>query len=217
MDNLIRTLTLRVSNAYLLRTTNGFVLIDTGFVFDRKAVESTLADAGCGPDELRLVVITHADPDHVGTAAFLRDSYRTKIAMHRLEVPAVEQGDMFLSRGPLPPRQRLLKPLRSLFRLRRRHRFTPDLLLEDGDRLTEHGLEATVLHVPGHTRGSIAILTDEGDLFCGDLLENRHDPALATFVDDADVLKASFDRLKQLDIQTVHPGHGEPFRFDEIG
>jgi ubiquinone/menaquinone biosynthesis C-methylase UbiE len=104
-----------------------------------------------------------------------------------------------------------------LFRLRKRDRFTPDTFLEDGDRLDEHGLDATVLHVPGHSAGSIAVLTADGVLFSGDFLENRTRPSLATLVDDAEAMKASFERAKRLDVRIVYPGHGEPFTMDEIG
>ncbi len=48
-------------------------------------------------------------------------------------------------------------------------------------------------------------------------LENRTRPSIATLVDDAEALEASFERVKKLDIQTVYPGHGKPFTMDEIG
>lgn len=51
----------------------------------------------------------------------------------------------------------------------------------------------------------------------GDFLENRTRPSVATLVNDAEALKASFERVKTLDIRTVYPGHGKPFTMDEIG
>ncbi|MCK4356203.1 MBL fold metallo-hydrolase, partial [Candidatus Bipolaricaulota bacterium] len=180
-------------------------------------LERELRAAGCNPGDLRLIVITHGDPDHSGNAACLRAKHGVKIAMHKAEVAAVERGNMFLSRGSLPPLRRMMKPLMSLFRLRKRDRFTPDLFLENGDRLTEYGLDATILHVPGHSAGSIAVLTDEGAFFSGDFLENRTRPSIATLVDDAKALKAGFERVKKLDIRIVYPGHGKPFTMDEIG
>jgi hydroxyacylglutathione hydrolase len=50
--------------------------------------------------------------------------------------------------------------------------FAPDELLEDGRSLSDFGLDATVLHLPGHTRGSIGILTRNGALFRGDLMDS---------------------------------------------
>jgi glyoxylase-like metal-dependent hydrolase (beta-lactamase superfamily II) len=204
-------------NAYLVRAGDGFILIDTGFRSNRKALDAALIGSGCGAGDLKLIVITHGDADHASNAVYLRQKYGAKIAMHRAEMAAVESGDMFRSRGPLSSMRRLLKPLMSLFRLKKGDRFTPDVLLAEGDRLTEFGLNATVFHVPGHTRGSLAVLTADGAFFSGDFLENRTRPSIATFVDDAAVLRAEFARIKTLNIQTVYPGHGKPFALDEIG
>jgi hydroxyacylglutathione hydrolase len=60
------------------------------------------------------------------------------------------------------------------------------------------------------------VLTSEGVLFSGDLLESRRKPSIATLVDDCEALKASFERVKQLDIRIVYPGHGKPFALNEI-
>jgi len=204
-------------NAYLVRAGDGFVLIDTGFRSNRKTLDAALAGAGCRPGDLKLILITHGDADHSGNAAYLRAKYGAKIAMHKAEAPTVEQGDMFLSRGAQSLLRRiLLKPLMSLFGLRKSDRFAPDLFLKDDDSLNSYGIDATVLHVPGHTQGSIAVLTADGAFFSGDFLENRTRPSIATFVDDAEVLKAEFARLKARNIHTVYPGHGKPFTLDEI-
>jgi len=217
MAESIRTLTFRWVNAYLVKSDSGFVLIDTGMAGNRATLERELRAAGCGPSDLQLILITHGDPDHSGNASYLRAKYGAKIAMHKAEAAAVDRGNMFLSRGQLSRLRRMMKPLINLFRLRKRDRFTPDLFLKDGDRLTEYGLDATILHVPGHSAGSIAVSTDEGAFFSGDFLENRTRPSIATLVDDAEALKASFERVKALDIKTVCPGHGKTFALDEIG
>ena len=52
----------------------------------------------------------------------------------------------------------------------------PDLILEDGQSLAAWGLDARVIHLPGHTPGSIAFLTAEGDLVAGDVFANRRRP-----------------------------------------
>lgn len=154
----IRSLTFRWVNAYLVRTGAGFVLIDTGFTRNRAQLEKVMTEAGCRPGDLKLIVVTHGDPDHAASAAYLREKCGAKIAMHKAEAAAVEWGDMFLSRGPLSPRVRIIRPLTTLFRLRRSDRFTPDLYLEDGGSLREYGFDAVVLHVPGHSASTSSCL-----------------------------------------------------------
>ncbi len=93
----------------------------------------------------------------------------------------------------------------------RGEKYNADVLLGDGDRLSEWGLDAAVLHTPGHTTGSISVLTAEGDLFCGDLLGNRGDQPSLWLTDDPVAAQASLERLKSLPIKMIYPGHGQPF------
>jgi len=92
----------------------------------------------------------------------------------------------------------------------------PDVLLEDGQSLATFGVEATVLHLPGHTRGSIGVLTPHGDLFCGDLFWNVRQPRLHPLIDDLASARASVERLKGLPIRTIHPAHGGPFPANRL-
>ena len=95
-------------------------------------------------------------------------------------------------------------------------RCTPDLYIEDGYDLSEYGFEAQVLSIPGHSKGSIGILTAGGDLFCGDLLENMDKPALSSIMDDLTAANTSIEKLKGFAILTVYPGHGEPFPMEQF-
>ena len=66
------------------------------------------------------------------------------------------------------------------------------------------------------SRGSIGILTSEGDFFCGDLLENKKQPAKGSLTSDKVGFTDSIHKLSQLQIGTVYPGHGEPFKFNKL-
>jgi len=204
-------------NCYLVKGDAGHVLIDTGLATRRADLERALEGAGCRPGDLRLIVITHGDADHAGNGAHLRRTYGAPIAMHRAEWQAVERGNMLLSRGRMTLARRTVAGL--LFRfagLRKSDRFEPDLHLEDEDDLSARGLDARVLHLPGHSRGSIGILTADGDLLCGDLLTNLGEPKLNSLVDDQADLEASVNRVRALGIRTVYPGHGTPFLMESL-
>jgi len=81
-------------NCYLVRTGDGFILIDTGRTNKRSAIEKELESAGCQPGNLTLIVLTHGDFDHCGNAAYLRKKFGTQIAMHKDDSGMVERGDM---------------------------------------------------------------------------------------------------------------------------
>jgi hydroxyacylglutathione hydrolase len=198
-------------NCYLVGFGASFFLIDSGMPSSRKALLREIDSLGYQPGDLKLIVITHGDFDHTGNAATFRESFGAKIAMHRDDIGMAEQGDMFFNRKPRNAILRKLAP--ALIGFSKAQRFTPDVLLEDGDDLSPYGLAARVLSIPGHSKGSIGILTAAGELFCGDLLANVDKPSLGGIIDDMPVAQASLQRLRGLDVGMVYPGHGKPFPF----
>ena len=206
-------------NCYLLKTGDGgYVLIDTGCSNGRRQIDGVLQDEGCRPGNLRLIVITHGDFDHAGNAAYLRGRYGAGIAMHWQDAVMVERGDMFLNRttGNALTRKLIGLVAPVIFGFGKAERFMPDVYLDDGCELAGYGLDARVVHTPGHSRGSISVLTGSGGLFCGDLLVNadRTDkPGLNSIVDDKMAMEESVARLKTMGVNTVHPGHGRPFAW----
>jgi glyoxylase-like metal-dependent hydrolase (beta-lactamase superfamily II) len=201
-------------NCYLVKTAGGFVLVDTGTSNRRTELESELSRIGCEPGDLTLIVLTHGDFDHTGNVAYLREEYGTRIAMHRADTLMAEQGDMSCNRTSGKVYLKLLAPV--MFGFSKSHRFRPDLYLEEGDDLSEYGFGAQVLSIPGHSKGSIGLLTRTGDLLCGDLLENTKTPAINSIMDDQAACQASLTKLQSCDINTVYPGHGRPFPMDSF-
>ena len=202
-------------NCYLVRADAGYILIDTGMHANRTDLIRDLEAAGCRPGSLRLIIVTHGDLDHIGNCAYLRQRYGAKIAIHRGELAAAESANMASNRtGQQGAIARFVFPLIALFS--RSDRFTSDLYVEDGFDLSGYGLDARVLHLPGHSRGSIGVLTKAGELFCGDLLQNIEKPAPTELVDDPADLSASIERVKQMEIGMVYPGHGNPFHMEQL-
>jgi hydroxyacylglutathione hydrolase len=88
--------------------------------------------------------------------------------------------------------------------------------VQEQQSLKGYGLEATVLHLPGHTKGSIGILTADRDVFCGDLMDSMGKPSLEFFIDDMVVARASLKRLRSLGADWIYPGHGKPFQLNQV-
>ncbi len=211
----IKTINLGFVNCYLVRTDSGFILIDTGMPFSRKAVEKELEQAGCLPGSLKLIVATHGDIDHTGNCVYLRDKYKAKVAMHKNDSFMVENGDMAAKRKVKSFFMRLMhvfmgRSKRFKKTLNSFEKFKPDIYLEEGQNLKKFGFDAKVLHIPGHTKGSIGILTNENDFFAGDTINNH---GWAIIISDEKELAESVKRLKGLNIRNVFQGHGKPFKM----
>lgn len=200
-------------NCYLIETDAGYILIDTGASNQRAALERELKGAGCNPGHLKLIILTHGDFDHIGNAAYLRDAFGADIAMHKDDAGMAERGDMFWNRQSGNAIIRWMAPI--LFRFGKSNRFEADLFVDEGYDLSEYGLAAKIVALPGHSKGSIAVLTAGGDLFCGDLFDNTEKPVLNSIMDDQAAALSSFEKLEGLALQTVYPGHGRPFQMDD--
>jgi glyoxylase-like metal-dependent hydrolase (beta-lactamase superfamily II) len=202
-------------NSYLMETETGFYLIDTGFHKKRIQLEKELQKAGCKTRNLKLIILTHGHTDHVSNAAYLREKYGAKIAMHKGDSKMVKTGNMFVdAKGGLL--FRLIVSFMKLLGLSSFEKFVPDIYLEDNQDLSKYGLNVVIIHTPGHSKGSISIMTDERDLFCGDILGNTKYPEKTTLIDDLDQLNASIENIKALETLMVYPGHGKPFKMDQF-
>jgi hydroxyacylglutathione hydrolase len=197
----------------MLKTKDGFVLVDSGTAKQWEKLDALLKEAGCTPDNLKLMIVTHGDGDHIGNCKKVRDKYKVKIAMHKEDLKMAEVGIM-------PERTSKILIVRLLMffqKLGKRkpsfETFTPDILLGDGQNLTEYGLDATIHHIPGHTKGSIAILTKEG-IIVGDTLTNMSKPNTAMLIENQEDYKRSIEKLKRLDFQKAYVGHGNAFDRD---
>jgi len=205
-------------NAYLLRAGDGFILIDTGVRPALPKLENALADGAGLPGRLKLILATHGDPDHIGNCAALRERYGTRIAMHRADSSMAETG--------IPVKREIRNAVMRVFTALQgfssrlfgvKGTFTPDILLEGGMDLSPYGSEAKIIHAPGHTKGSIVVLTPDRSLVCGDVFSHfGKTPGISPFIDDITAYRKSVEDLKKLDVKAVYPGHGKPFGPDAL-
>ena len=147
---------------YLVATEDGLLLVDTGMPGNARRILSFIDGIGRKPSALRDIVVTHCDIDHVGSVAELKRLTGARVAIHELDAPVLS-GEQRPQKGGLV--------MVALYRLLRFRPVAPDLRLRDGD--TIGGLH--VMHVPGHTAGSIALVRDDGVVFSGDALLSDKD------------------------------------------
>ena len=155
---------------YLLPAAGGWVLIDAGNRGRANAFVRKLGRLGIKPADIRLIVLTHTHFDHVGSLAAIKELCGCAVAVHAAEAQRLAQG-----RADIPPgnrawsrflvsRAHLLQPRWPRFRA-----VEPEVIINGDTDLADWGLEARVIHTPGHTSGSLSVLTPDGDAFVGDL------------------------------------------------
>jgi hydroxyacylglutathione hydrolase len=209
----IKVMSFGSANSYLLKSDHSFVLVDTGFLMARKRVVAELDKVGCKPGDLKLILLTHGDYDHVGNAAFLREKYGAPIAMHRDDLTIVKTGKIMANRKVRPDSTTLF--MRLMIYLSQKvakqgafQTFEPDIFIDEDFDLSTYGLDAKIIHIPGHSKGSIGLLTNLGEFFCGDFLYNM--PGFK-FIDNLEDHDQSMKKLQSLKPKVVYPGHGKSF------
>ena len=75
--------------------------------------------------------------------------------------------------------------------------------MADGQSLKKYGFDAKIIHIPGHTKGSIGILTKDGNMFVGDTLgmTKKGKADKSRFIENMDETKKSIELLKTLKIK----------------
>ncbi len=192
-----------VINAYLVRTPAGDVLIDAG---TRWAAGHVLRQLRGRP--LCLVALTHAHPDHQGSAAEVCRRRKVPLACHSADVAVME------GRAPMLPRNAVA---RLADRLWSGPPHPVEIRWQGGEMLGDF----RVVHTPGHAPGHVVFFREaDGVAIVGDVVRNINwlsgapcvwEPPPIFSVDPAQN-RESIRLLASLRPTLVLPGHGRPLR-----
>lgn len=204
---------------HLVDTDAGVTVVDAGLPGHWRELLAELAAMGRSLDDIRGLLLTHGDSDHLGFAERLRRDHGVPVFIHA--------ADADRARGEKPPAtprpaMRLGATLGFFgYALRKGAVRTTHLSevveVRDGQVLDLPG-DPRVIALPGHSPGSIAIHVPAVDaLFVGDALTTRHvltgrpGPQPAPFTDDPQQALDSLTRLDGIPANWVLPGHGTPW------
>ncbi len=190
------------SNNVLLKSRNGHVLVDSGYVRHAALTLALLASAsGLGDEPLALLVNTHCHSDHMGGNAAVAARYRCPIAIPVGEAPLVEAWDS--------------EALLLDYADQRADRFTASEVLREGETRVWGDLAWRLLAAPGHDMRALVFWNEEhGILISGDALwENGFGFVMPPEIDPAALpaTRHTLDLIASLPVRVVIPGHGEPF------
>jgi glyoxylase-like metal-dependent hydrolase (beta-lactamase superfamily II) len=157
-----------IANPYLLIDPEGLTLIDAGLPGSHRKILQYMSGLGYGPQDLKRILITHADFDHVGGLAALKKATGARLYASPIEARAMAEGH---ASRPLKPRSRITRLLFDLMAsLFKPAPVLADELLSDGHTLPVLG-GLRVVETPGHTPGHTSFFAPSaGILFCGDSL-----------------------------------------------
>ena len=180
------------SGCYLVTTSKGErILFDTGGYNERAVVVAKLAERGIAPDAVDVVVLSHLHFDH---AANWDVFPQAEIVVHERELAYA---------GSQEADGAVLRFHADALRKEKRVR----IVSGDDIQLTP---ELTLLHVPGHTPGAMALAAGQS-ILCGDALKSRWDlqgKLSPPWWNEAEAMR-SIERLKSVS-EVLYPGHDAP-------
>ena len=200
----------------ILDEQNGNTLVDTGLPGQAEAIGAALTEVGIGVRDLKRIIFTHQDLDHVGSGAALVRQSGAKVFAHPADAAHIDG-----SLKPLKPTPEMLErrpQMREV--LERLEPVRVDEHLEDGDRLDLAG-GTRIIFTPGHTPGHLSLYLERPKiLVAGDALTaegghlNGPNPPLTL---DVRAAVRSVRRLADLEIDIIVCYHGGVVGEDASG
>jgi metallo-beta-lactamase class B len=124
--------------AYLVSTSDGLVLIDSGYAQTTDWLLENVRAAGFAPSNIKYILVTHSHTDHAGGAATLKQATGARVAMSAEDWTLVERQQSPAQRGVPTALQR-------------------DIVVKDGDAITVGDTTFRFHFTPGHTAGSTSV------------------------------------------------------------
>lgn len=205
---------------YLVGDESGVTVIDAGLPGHWEELVDAMTSMGRSLEDIRGLILTHGDSDHLGVAERLRSEHGVPVYIHRADAPQA-RGEA-PKQNPAWGKFRVGPILGFLWYAGRRGGMKVPPVREvvelSGDGSLQLPGAPEFLHIPGHSPGSIAIyVSSVKALFVGDALTTRHvltgveGPQPAPFTLDKEMANGSLGRLEDLDVSWVLPGHGPPW------
>ena len=195
---------------------NGEVLlVDAGLYGSSGTILQGLETLGLRPEQIGRVVITHAHPDHSGGLGRLVAGRDIGVAVHRLEADIIAGT----ATPPSPLQNELMGKVTKPVVSRLMGSSVPvDDRLDEGD-VIPFGTEVRVVHLPGHTEGSIGLhLPHKKAVIVGDALRykfaRRLSPPAPGVTQRPEEAMRSVKKLLDLDFDTICFSHSPPMRHE---
>ena len=204
--------------AYLIDTEEGITVIDAGLPGQWRDLVAELDAMGRPISDIKAVILTHGDSDHVGFAERLRREHGVPVYVHAADADRAKGGPK-PQNGKQPFGAAALGFMAYALRKggARTTWLTEVVPLQGGETLDLPG-SPRIIALPGHSEGSIAVHVPIADaVFVGDGLTTRHvltgrkGPQPAPFTDEPARAIASLQALVPTGVTWVLPGHGAPW------
>ncbi len=197
------------SHAYVIgqHDSKDLTLVDVGLMGKGAYKLRAIQEEGFSLADIKRVIMTHTHLDHIGCLSEIRQAIpEIELWINEVEAMSLEEGDEKTVYG--------MEAFRSMCQVHYRLKpgsfsFQVNRKLRGGEQLSIGGLNWEVLHIPGHSPGSIALYNQAdkilipGDVVYADFAIGRFD----LYGGNGPMLMESLTTLAELDVKILLPGH----------
>jgi len=178
------------------------VLIDTAYISDFDQTEKLISQLGVKLSDISLIISTHTHCDHIGGNNRIQQKSGCDIALHKVGKYFIDSRDDWATWWRYYNQEAEF--------------FTCTRSLADGDIIALGPHELEVIYTPGHAADGIVLYNQRNKILISSDTLWQTDMAVMTLrVEGSRALfhmQESLQRIENLDVQTVYPGHGKPFK-----
>lgn len=196
------------SNVFLLTNGRADILIDTGPGFMWETLQKRLGQLQI--NKIDLLILTHSHFDHAANAAKIREKYNSRVIIHESEAGYLATGDNILPSGTNTVTKFLVRTFAGKFRSIALYQPCKyDYTVDDIFELSDFGFNAYLMHTPGHTSGSVSVITDNEIALVGDTMFGVfRRTVFPPFASDPGQLLNSWEKLLKTGCRLFIPSHG---------
>ncbi|MFN8671871.1 MAG: MBL fold metallo-hydrolase [Candidatus Sericytochromatia bacterium] len=204
-----------ITNVYVIKGEKN-ILVDTGEHGTEEKIISSLKSFGMSPNDISLIVLTHAHGDHAGGVKYFKDKYNIPVLVGKNDDILAKNG----KNDELKPTD-LLAVVTKNFIKQEYPAFTPDIIIDKTfDLRNTYGINGKIIYTPSHTEGSLVILLDDDKALVGDLIRGgtifKEIPTVHFFHNDIKKVNSTLKDLVNMDIKTFYTGHFGPLKGEDI-
>ena len=227
----ITKLKLSVTNCFLVRTGDKYILVDTGYDWEWEVFCSRLKEVRVSFADISHIILTHHHDDHSGLLNnILTENPGIKLVMSRHAKNLLLKGknDDTNGGGYLNKRVKILVNLKKKSEKKWTSSFPvfivrkDDILLEKEVSLQDLGigLDGKIIETPGHSVDSISVIFDDGDCIVGDAAANFLQfvgtKYCAIYIESMEEYYRSWRKIMDAGATRIHPAHGLFFGVDKL-
>lgn len=190
------------ANTYLLETTKGLLLVDSGAPWEKGRLQRLLEN-----EKPAALLLTHHHLDHAGGALMLYQRYGLLIYAHHADL------GFLLGKRKRPP---IPMPIIGSWLAN-----NVDPLPQQAITTVEHGdrvMGWTIVHLPGHTPGQIGLMKDDVLIAADALQVGAKGPAVPAdgVNDDSAVARQTVGKIARLEVKRIFVGHGPSTTIEAV-